>query len=206
MGLIYLSGCAILPSIDALRYMRRLEINMITEQETLKFETKAGIKLNARPLTVYDAPYLVQIFENMSAESRYRRFQQSLENPNSRHIWEEAEKIAQMDEDEQGGLIVFRPRPLRPDVPVAVARYVHLNETTAEIAMSVIDDMQGQGVGNWLLNLTVEQARKNGIQKLIGSALNDNELIWHLLKKLPYPLSRTPDGLSSDIEIDLTAP
>ena len=177
---------------------------MIAQRQSLKFETKSGQVVMARPLTAYDAPYLVQIFEGMSAESRYRRFQQPLENPNPKQIWEEAEKIAQMPDDEQDGLIVFRQRPLRPDIPVAAARYVRLNETTAEIAVSVIDEMQGQGIGAWLLQTTVDHAREHGIQTLVGMALNDNEVIWHLLDKLPYPYKRKPDGLTADIEIDLT--
>jgi acetyltransferase len=177
---------------------------MVDNLQSLKFKTKSGREVMARPLTAYDAPFLVDIFEHMSPESRYRRFQQALENPNPKQIWEEAEKIVQMDEEEQDGFIAFRPRPLRPDVPVAAARFVYVDETTAEIALSVIDGMQGQGVGSWLLGLTVERARSRGIQKLVGSALNDNEIIWHLLDKLPYPYRRTPDGLISEIEIDLS--
>lgn len=177
---------------------------MIAQRQSLKFETKSGQVVVARPLTTYDAPYLVQIFERMSAESRYRRFQQSLENPSPKQVWEEAEKIAQMSADEQGGLIVFRQRPFRLDVPVAAARYVILSETTAEIAISVIDEMQGQGIGSWLLQTTVAQAREQGIQTLVGMALNDNEVIWHLLDRLPFPYKRKPDGLTADIEIDLT--
>ena len=179
-----------------------LEKLMVENLQSLKFKAKSG-KVVARPLTPFDAPFLVDIFEHMSPESRYRRFQQSLENPNPRQVWEEAEKIAQMDEDEQGGLIAFRQRPWRPDVPVAAARYVVIEATSAEIAISVIDEMQGQGVGSWLLGLTVELARNRGIQKLVGTAINDNVVIWHLLDKLPYPYKRTPEGLISEIEIDL---
>lgn len=177
---------------------------MITEQNVMSFRTKSGKRVEARPLTRYDAPYLVDIFEHMSPESRYRRFQQTLDNPNPKQIWEEAEKIANMEDDQQGGFIAFWPRPFLPSMPIGAARYVRLDDTTAEIAMSVRDDMQGQGIGTWLLRLTVEQARQEGIHKLVGTVLNENDTIWRLLEKLGYPYSRVPDGLISEIEIDLT--
>ncbi|NJN55438.1 MAG: hypothetical protein HC804_12190 [Anaerolineae bacterium] len=79
---------------------------MIAEQQ-LQFETINGAQLTARPLTTSDAPYLVDIFEHMSPESRYRRFQQTLDNPNPKQIWEEAQKIAQLDDEQQGGFIAF---------------------------------------------------------------------------------------------------
>lgn len=177
---------------------------MFIDHKQLQFETKKKRQIVARPLTAYDAPYLVDIFEHMSPESRYRRFHQALENPNPRQVWEEAEKIAHMDGEAQGGLIAFWQRPLRPDVPVGAARYVRLNEDTAEIAVSVVDAMQGEGVGSWLLWQTILLARQEGICTLVGSALNDNEAIWRLLEKLPCPLRRTVEGAISELELDIS--
>jgi len=176
---------------------------MIMERKMMQMETKSGKRITARPLTVYDAPYLVDIFEHMSPESRYSRFQQSLENPNPKQVWEEAEKIAQMEEEQQGGFIAFWQRPLLPDVPVGAARYVRLDDETAEMAMSVRDDMQGQGIGSWLLGLAIDDANTAGIHKLVGSALNDNDALWRVLDKLGYPYQRQPDGLISEIELDI---
>jgi acetyltransferase len=173
------------------------------QQTTMTFETTTGKRVLARPLTHYDAPYLVDIFEHMSPESRYRRFQQTLENPNPKQVWEEAEKIAQMEDQGQGGLIAFWERPLQTNVPVAAARYVRLDGDTAEIAMSVRDDMHGQGIGTWLLRLTIEEARTEGIQKLVGNALNSNTAVWQVLEKLGYAFTRKPEGPASEIEIDL---
>ncbi len=177
---------------------------MIMEYKMTQMVTKTGKRITARPLSPYDAPYLVDIFEHMSPESRYRRFQQSLENPNPKQVWEEAEKIAQMEDEQQGGFIAFWQRPLLPDVPVGAARYVRIDDETAEIAMSVRDDMHGQGIGTWLLQMAIDEAVVNGIRKLVGNALNDNDAIWRVLDKLGYPYHRTPDGLISEIELDIT--
>lgn len=169
----------------------------------ISFQTHSGQQLSARPLAYDDAPYFVDIFNHMSAESRYLRFQQTLDKPNPNYIQRQAQDIAQMAPGQQGGLIAFRLDGVRPTA-VAVARYVRIDAHTAEIAMSVRDDMQNQGVGSWLLALAVEQARCEGIHTLTGSALNHHDAIWHILGKLPYPYTRQPDGTVSEIEIDLT--
>lgn len=176
---------------------------MIAEIKTMQFETKTGKQVIARPLTPDDAPYLVDIFEHMSPESRYRRFHQALDNPNPKQVWEEAEKIAQMEIEQQGGFIAFWQRPFLPDVPIGAVRFVRLDDETAEMAMSIRDDMQGQGIGTWLLELAIEKADAVGVQKLVGSALNDNKALWRVLDKLGFPYRRLPDGVISEIEVDV---
>lgn len=178
---------------------------MIAEK-TIQFHTADGKLIQARPLAYNDTPHLVEIFDHMSAESRYLRFQQTLDKPNPSYIHRQAETIAHMADGQQGGFIAFCHTTQLYPTAVAVARYVRTSPTTAEIAMSVRDDLQNQGVGSWLLHLAVEQARIDGICTLTGSALNHHDAIWHVLGKLPYPMSRTPDGTASEIHIDLTQP
>lgn len=177
---------------------------MNVQPKVMTFETRLGKRIFARPLTVYDAPNLVNIFDHMSDESRYRRFLTPLADAKTEMVWQEANRIVWMDEDEQAGLLAFWQRPLLPDIPVGAARYVFINETTAEIAMSVRDDMQGQGVGTWLLRLTMEQAAENGLLLLVGTVQNENEAIWRVLNRMPFPLTRKADGTTSEVEIDLT--
>lgn len=176
---------------------------MVIDTYGQSFQTKSGETITIRLLTAQDAPFLVEIFENMSSESRYRRFHQSLENPKAAEVWARAEEIARMDEKSQGGLIAFKRPEGQVETAVAAARYVFVDEQTAEVAISVRDDSQGQGIGSQLLKLTAMMAQSHGLKRLVGDALNSNKAIWHVLDKLPFPYQRTPDGLISTIEIDL---
>lgn len=169
-----------------------------------KIRAKDGSPLRVRPITENDAPHFVEIFEHMSAESRYRRFLQSLENPSETLIWREAERIAHMDPRQQEGLIAFGKTAAGEEVAAGVARYVALEPGIAEVAVSVRDDMQGKGIGSLLLQILAERARDAGIRTLVGMAQNSNEALWRVLEKLSFPLHRTPEGLYSNIEIDLT--
>lgn len=180
---------------------------MIKDSALLEeFTTRSGLRLRMRSLMPTDAPYLVQIFEQMSADSRYMRFNQPLEYVSEERVWEEAERIAQTTRQHSGGLIVFTDLPDSSNTAVAAARYVCIGEGTAEVAMSVIDAMQKQGIGSWLMHKLVETARRDGVRLLTADIRNDNEGIWKILYRLPYEMVRMRDGSFSQVIIDLMRP
>ncbi len=169
-----------------------------------RFKAKDGIAVWVRMLRQKDAHYLVDLFEHMGPESRYRRFHQVADNVPASQVWAEAERIATAVPDEQLGLIAFSTLPGEGEVAVGVARIVWLSDTTAEVAMSVRDDRQGQGIGKRLLTMVLELAQISGAETVVGTIQNDNEPMWYLFDQLPYPILRTIDGTESEIEIDLT--
>ena len=78
---------------------------MHSEEQTTTFHSRAGHSIRVRPLQHDDAPFLVDIFENMTAESRYKRFHQSLNHVSTNRIWTEANNIAQADPERSWGLV-----------------------------------------------------------------------------------------------------
>jgi len=94
--------------------------------------------------------------------------------------------------------------PEQLDAPVAVVRYVLVEPGSAEVALSVRDDMQGQGVGSQLMQMLAVMARDAGLKKFVGTAQNANGSVWAVLEKLPFPMVRMPEGINSNLEIDLT--
>lgn len=176
----------------------------ITEKMTESFQDKHGRVVGIRPLQNTDAPLLVSVFEHMSSNSRYSRFQTPIDNPNMLRVWEEAERIARLSPESQFGLVAFMDLPEEGDnVPVGVARYVLVEPGVAEVAMSVRDDMHGSGIGSALFLRLVERAAAHGLDKLVASIQNSNEAMWRLVEKQPYPVRRMVDGNSSEIEIGL---
>lgn len=161
---------------------------------THQFVTKTGMEIFVRPLRPEDAPYLVDLFENMSAESRYNRFLQTTENVDIDRVWLEAENIASQTNSASVGMVAFSNLPDRANAPVGAARYVKITGQQAEIAISVRDDMQHVGIGTQLLRLLVDQAADEGIDQLVGTVQNSNVPMWAMLKKLGHRLERHPEG------------
>ena len=55
---------------------------------------------------------------------------------------------------------------------------------TAEIAIVVVDEYQGRGLGSLLLDLLITIARKNGLDALCGYVLPENRAMIRLLKRV----------------------
>jgi len=167
------------------------------------FVTKNGSKVCVRPVRPEDTPYLVDLFENMGPDSRYRRFMQTLEQVDMERVWTEAEQIANGMAINSRGFIAFCDTTERPDVPVGVARYVRLASGDAELAISVRDDMQGQGVGTELAQVLTDQAEVEGVSRLVGVVQNDNAGIWAILRRLNRRMVREAEGTCTVVTIFL---
>lgn len=148
-----------------------------------------------------DAPYLVDLFENMGSNSRYNRFLQPVDQVDMEVVWTEAKQIA--EKVNSYGLVAFVDMPERDDVLVGAARFVSLSPTRAEMAVSVRDDMQHKGIGTELMRLLIEHAASVGINQLVGTVQNSNKPMLAMLKKLGYRLEFQPEGSYSVVFVHL---
>lgn len=183
--------------------MRHMDMDMIKETNFDQFETRTGLIVQVRQMNIEDAPYLVDLFENMGSDSRYNRFLQPVDNVGMDQIWTEAENIAHQAGGTNFGLVAFADIDEREGVPVAGARYVKLSSQQAEIAVSVRDDMQRMGIGTHLLTMLVHHAEDYGIDQLVGTIQNSNTPMWAMLKKLGYRLEKQSEGSYSLVTIHL---
>ena len=88
---------------------------------------------------------------------------------------------------------------------VCGARYVRLTDPlVAEIALTVHDDYQGQGVGGFILRQLIRLGRDNGIRIFAADVLATNARMLRLLEKLAPQRRSTLSGGVCRIEFDLT--
>jgi acetyltransferase len=179
---------------------------MMTQLTMESFVSKTLRTIKVRPLLPEDAPFLVDLFENMSAESRYSRFLQAVYQVGLERVWTEAETFSHMTQDSGRGLIAFANLPDREDAPVAAARYVRLADDQAELAVSVRDDMQNMGIGTYLLARLAEQAEADGIDQLIGAVQNSNAPMWAAMNKLGRRVERQQEGVYSLVILHVHEP
>ena len=175
----------------------------IPKENNYHFFAKDGQKIEARSLRPADAPLLVDIYEHMTAESRYRRFHQTLDHIPDSRIWQEAQNIAQADSAHNRGLIAFIQCPDGGVIPIGAVRLVETGPEEGEVAISIRDDFQNKGIGTQLMRMMVDEAQFLGYRKLVASFQNDNPAIWQVFNKLPYDIKRTAAGSYSDIVITL---
>jgi RimJ/RimL family protein N-acetyltransferase len=97
--------------------------------------------------------------------------------------------------------------PAQPDELIAVARFDREPGTArAEIAVVVVDEWQGRGLGLALIRRLIDTARARGIDSLYAIVLPENLRMLNLLRDLALPQRvRWADG-TERIEVDIFDP
>ncbi|MDP9341743.1 MAG: GNAT family N-acetyltransferase [Actinomycetota bacterium] len=173
---------------------------------TLEVEARDGTPILIRPILPEDADRLRSGFQELSEESRYRRFMA----PMSEIGDEQVRYLTQIDYYDHMAWVALDPT--RPDQPgLGVARYVRIADepTVAEAAVTVLDSHHGRGIGTILLAMLALSARENGITTFRGFVLEENAAVLETLRqmggiveqfegsvmKVDVPIPEDPDDL-----------
>ncbi len=158
-----------------------------------------GSHVRLRQIHSSDKELLLRGFERLSSESRYRRFlvpTPHLSEAVVRYLTEvdhhDHEAIVALDEESGEG--------------IGVARYVRngARPDVAEVAVTVIDDWQGRGLGTLLLEVVSARAREEDIRSFTALMLATNQEMMTLLERLG-PL-RVVDREVGTVEIEMPIP
>ena len=88
---------------------------------------------------------------------------------------------------------------------VGVARYVRdtRDRESAEVAVVVVDDRQGQGIGTELLDRLTQRARENGILRYTALVSEDNDIVVNALERAGAERTGASEG---EIEFAIDVP
>jgi L-amino acid N-acyltransferase YncA len=141
--------------------------------------TAAAIEI--RPICPEDRQPLADGFERLGERSRYRRFLA----PHGPLTDSELRYFTEVDHHDHEALVAIDPQT---GLGVGVARYVRstADRSVAELAVAVVDDWQGRGVGSRLTAALADRARAEGIRSFTALVLADNELMLNLLADLGH--------------------
>ena len=142
---------------------------------------RSGSTLRLRPIRRDDAAALLAFYRRLSPDSLYFRFF-SLPNVDA----EKAAGFCQVDYDNQFALVGEAAGRL-----VAVAHYFRLphHPDRAEVAFTVEDPLQGQGVGTRLLERLAEIARARGITTFEAEVLGHNRRMIDVFRSCGFETS-----------------
>lgn len=172
-----------------------------------RFTTPAGLLVKIYRIKPQDSVNLVNLFEHLSINSRYQRFNEMLVNPDPVYVQRTAASMAAVDPKAGAAWLAFSDLPGEPDAPVAGARYMRLPDgKSAEVSIAVRDDLQQQGIGAELLLYLARHAKNNGIRQLLASFDTGNKGVWRLVQRAPYAVTTTVHGPETEVVIDLDQP
>jgi RimJ/RimL family protein N-acetyltransferase len=144
-----------------------------------------GSEVLIGPVGTADAPLLADGFARLSARSRQMRFltlKQELSPAELRYFTE----IDHHDHEALGAVDRVNGRG------AGVARYVRSLEDsqTAEVAVTVVDEWQGRGLGTELVAQLAERAREEGIRRFTALVAADNAAMTRLARSVGADLVR----------------
>lgn len=135
--------------------------------------TRSGRQVPVRPLGWGERHAVQTVFDAMSAESRRLRFLTSMPRLPGAML----RRLTEVDHDRHGAWVAEVSGE-----PVAIARYVRFVERpdVADIAVSVVDEWQGGGLGSRLLEVLGVAAGAVGVTTFAWTMDAGNERILRL--------------------------
>jgi GNAT superfamily N-acetyltransferase len=132
-----------------------------------------------RPIEPNDKGRLVEGFERLSDRSRYRWFL----SPHAVMSPSELRYFTEVDHHDHEALVAI---DTDTQLGVGVARYVRSTTdlTVAELAVAVVHEWQGKGVGGRLTAALADRARAEGITSFSALVLAENDVMLNLLEDL----------------------
>jgi GNAT superfamily N-acetyltransferase len=170
-------------------------------ERTERISTRDGKTLFVRPMTPDDRPAYLREFEQLSAETRYRRFLAPITDLTS----SEVTYFTNVDHRDHEALIALTGE----GEIVGVGRYIRLEAgaDVAEVAVTVADAWQGRGVGTALLNRLAERGARAGVRAFRGVCLTENTDMQRLLRQRgPDTKASRPEPGLVEIEVRLPVP
>jgi len=146
-----------------------------------------GRTITIRPIRPEDAGIEAEFVRNLSEESRYYRFMDSLRELPPQML----SHFTRIDYDRHMALIAVSLVEGR-EIETGVARYVMIDEASCEFAIVVADEWQHKRIGSHLMHALMDAARERGLRVMSGEVLTSNHKMLEFLSRLGFHAAFDP--------------
>ena len=146
---------------------------------------RGGRLVELRPLRRGERDALLAVFDGMSPESRALRYLTGMLRMPSATL----DLLTDVDGDRHVAWLASAQGQ-----PVGIARYVRDDAGIAEVAVEVVDDHQGLGIGSALVDAVTTVAAARGVDRVRALLSPDNEASRRLVTRIGIRL-QVVDGL-----------
>ncbi|MGD8312948.1 MAG: bifunctional acetate--CoA ligase family protein/GNAT family N-acetyltransferase [Gammaproteobacteria bacterium] len=154
-----------------------------------RYQLPDGTDITVRPIRPEDAELEQDFIRNLSEQSRYFRFMQSIHELTPQMLT----RFTQIDYDQEMALLAVAEHDGQEE-ELAVGRYVTNSDgSSCEFALVVSDKWQRLGIGHRMMNLLIRIARDRGLESMEGEVLSSNTKMLGLLKSLDFHITDHAD-------------
>jgi RimJ/RimL family protein N-acetyltransferase len=171
-----------------------LEPSNYSTVETLR----NGERIEIRALRPQDRDDLIAAVNRTSSESLYRRFFAV------RRHFSETEESFYLNIDFVGHVALVALADENGPIIIGGGRYIVGETGQAEVAFTVVDKYQGQGVGAALLRHLAAIAKQAGLRELVAYVLADNRAMLKVFEKSGLKYTAKREAGSIFVRLGLT--
>ncbi|MBA3904343.1 MAG: GNAT family N-acetyltransferase, partial [Rhodocyclaceae bacterium] len=148
-----------------------------------------GTGVTIRPIRPEDAEMEQEFVKDLSAESKYFRFMNTL-----RELTQSAlARFTQIDYDREMAFIAVTGQDGQ-ETELGVCRYAtNPDAESCEFALVVADAWQHRGIARRLMNTLIDAARAKGLKYMVGHVLASNERMLGFVTSLGFVVSPSAD-------------
>ena len=149
------------------------------------WEQSDGRTITIRPIRPDDSEMEQYFVRNLSDESKYNRFMDTLRELTQTMLV----RFTQIDYDREMALVATLSDEEGKEIQVGVARYItNPDGETVEFALAVADNWQKHGIGRKLMSVLIEVTRKKGYRAIVGDVLTMNTKMFRLMASLGFTI------------------
>jgi RimJ/RimL family protein N-acetyltransferase len=166
---------------------RAARLGSVTSEATLR----TGDPVLIRPIRPSDKSLLIDGLQRLSPESRYRRFFSPVPKLGASQL----RYLTEVDHHAHEALVALDPRT---GAGVGVAGFIRssADPAVAEIAIAVVDDWQGRGLGTELLHELAARAREEGVRRVSAFVLERNPPMLRSSASRRIPIAASAEASS----------
>lgn len=154
-----------------------------------RWQLADGMDITIRPIRPEDAELVQAFVRNLSEESRYFRFMNSMQELSQSMLV----RFTQIDYSREMALIAVTEENGK-EVELGVARFsTNPDGESCEFALVVADRMRGKGLGQKLMTAVMDAARSKGLKVIEGEVLRNNTDMLHLMDRLGFKVETSAE-------------
>ena len=148
-----------------------------------------GKDITIRPIRPEDAQLVKQFVHDLSDETKYFRFMNSVQELTEEML----SRLTQIDYSRELALIAVTQEHVK-EIQLGVARYaINPDGKTCEFALVVADNITGKGLGQKLMVSLMEAARSKGLEIIEGEVLSHNHNMLKLMTRLGFSIKNSTE-------------
>jgi len=177
--------------------LRMERTNTLPSTATLK----NGIGITIRPLLADDRERMAKAVRGLDPQTIYTRLFSHRKELTEAGL----DRIMRVD-DESEIVIVATTGNGAEEAMIGAGRYIVTGDGRAEIAFTVEEDYQGQGVAGRLFAALVDVARRHAIAVFEADVLSENPSMLRVFERAGLPMRKRNEGGTVHLELTLTPP